>query len=253
MIATRTCGHCRRAQPASASFCGACGFEFEAPSRARELPPPVPSVERRVGVQGRAAIRQLLAFIAILVAAIPIHLMQPGVTAEWLLLDAGMAAVVLGCVAAERGALAPALLSSGRLWLLIAVPIAFVLQWSAALYFSLLEAQFEDAQVGMLEEGIPGWLLLVSVVAMPAVFEELAFRGVFLRSAQHFLRPLAAHTLTAGVFAAIHFDLLSFPFLFALGLALGFLRARSGSLWPAVVLHGFNNAWAVGLLPGGPQ
>jgi len=44
----------------------------------------------------------------------------------------------------------------------------------------------------------------------------------------------------------IHLSVPSFPHLFLMGLALGYLRSRTGSLYAGMVLHFTHN------LPGGP-
>ena len=49
----------------------------------------------------------------------------------------------------------------------------------------------------------------------------------------------------AGLFAIIHVQWLSLPYLFLLGLVLGVLRHRSGSLLPGMVLHFLHNAAVV--------
>jgi len=46
-------------------------------------------------------------------------------------------------------------------------------------------------------------------------------------------------------FAIIHSNWLSIPYLFGLGLVLGILRQRSGSLLPGMVVHMIHNSWIV--------
>ena len=252
MIATRSCPHCGREQAASAAFCEACGQEFRSPRFEQETPPPVPSWERRAGLQGRSAVRVMIALLAALAVAVPFLLDGAERTGTWLIVDALLVGVVLGCTVMERGSLVPLLRNSGGIWLLLALPAAYLMQglgwlWFRALLVLVPETAFAEAFLPQ-----AAWLLLLSAVLVPAIFEELAFRGIFLRSARVFLRPVPAQLLTATAFAAIHFQPLSFPFHFTLGLALGGLRAVSGSLWPPILLHAVNNAIAVGLLPGGP-
>lgn len=251
MITTRACPHCGRAQPGGASFCSACGFEFRAPRFDAEPPPPVPSWDRRAGLQGRPAIRVVVAILAVLAASIPLLFLARDTTAL-LLVDALLAAVVLACVALERGALAPALTASGGWWLALAVPAAYAVQAIGWIYQRILARGLGEAHEGHPFAEMPVWVQWISVVAVAGVFEELAFRGVFLRSAKHFLRPVAAHLLTAAAFAAIHFNPPLFPYHFLVGLTLGGLRERSGSLWPPILMHAAHNAAVLGFLPGAP-
>lgn len=252
MIPTQDCRHCGRTQAASAAFCAACGLEFRPPRLDRETPPPVPSWELRASMQGRPAVRVLVALLAALIVAVPFYFADTGV-AGWLFVDALVVGVVLGCVALEGGALTPSLRASGGWWLLAAVPVGFLMQACGWLWVQLLYGMevVDTSDADSFE--LPGWLLVVSIVLVPAIFEELAFRGIFLRSAQIFLRPVPAHLLTAAVFAGIHFTPLMLPFHFTMGLALGALRAVSGSLWPPILMHAVNNALAIGLLPGSPD
>jgi len=87
---------------------------------------------------------------------------------------------------------------------------------------------------------------LVIVALLPAICEEWAFRGV--------IQPLAAkwtNNVHAGVwmaaflFSAIHLQFHGFLPRMILGAGLGYLAVYSGSLWPAIAAHFFNNAGAI--------
>ena len=85
-------------------------------------------------------------------------------------------------------------------------------------------------------------LVSVLVIAvLPGVCEELVVRGVFLPSLARSLGggrgAGVAVLVSALLFGAIHLDAFRFLFTFALGLVFGFLRLRSGSLWPSVLAH----------------
>lgn len=83
---------------------------------------------------------------------------------------------------------------------------------------------------------------LLAYALLPAVCEELAFRGFILTGLQSRLRPRNAVLLGAFLFALYHMNVfLSVP-MFCLGVALGLLTRRSGSLLPAVSLHFLHNA-----------
>lgn len=47
------------------------------------------------------------------------------------------------------------------------------------------------------------------------------------------------------MFSILHLSPIIFPSHFLMGLALGFLRMRSKSLYPGMLLHGGWNAWVV--------
>ena len=94
-------------------------------------------------------------------------------------------------------------------------------------------------------EGVKRVVILLSVAGLPAIFEELSFRGV--------LQPLLIRAtgsafwgiaLTAIVFSAIHFQFYGFLPRVLLGALFGWLAHRSGSLIPGMAAHFANNALA---------
>lgn len=78
----------------------------------------------------------------------------------------------------------------------------------------------------------------------PALSEELAFRGLILQGLRNSLGAGGAVVLTALLFGIIHIDALQGLGAFFTGLYLGYLTVRSGSIYPAIAAHGFNNLWA---------
>ena len=94
-------------------------------------------------------------------------------------------------------------------------------------------------------EGVKRIVILLSVAGLPAIFEELSFRGV--------LQPLLIRAtgsafwgiaLTAIVFSAIHFQFYGFLPRVLLGALFGWLAHRTGSLIPGMAAHFANNALA---------
>jgi membrane protease YdiL (CAAX protease family) len=86
------------------------------------------------------------------------------------------------------------------------------------------------------------------------IVEEIFFRGGLLRNLRR--RHTAALTLlgTSLLFAAAHLNPRNFfPNLLG-GLAMGYVRILSGSVWPAILLHAaFNSASAFVALRFGPD
>ncbi len=73
------------------------------------------------------------------------------------------------------------------------------------------------------------------------VGEEFIFRGLLLRASLRHISFPAANTVQALLFSAIHFDLAAAPYLFACGLAFGWLARRSGGLLAPIVAHAVFN------------
>lgn len=86
-----------------------------------------------------------------------------------------------------------------------------------------------------------GWSLLL-VAVFPAIFEELAFRGMVQGRLMAILGHREGLLATATAFALAHGASFGLPFHFFLGWYLGSLRDRSGSLFPGMLLHFLYNA-----------
>lgn len=86
-------------------------------------------------------------------------------------------------------------------------------------------------------------LVSLTVIALlPGAAEETVMRGVLLPS---LVAPLGAGGAVAGsalLFAAMHLDAYRFLFTLTIGVALGILRLRTGSLSPSIVTHASLNA-----------
>jgi membrane protease YdiL (CAAX protease family) len=91
---------------------------------------------------------------------------------------------------------------------------------------------------------LPICLFLIAV--MPAVIEELLFRGAL----QNIFKGITGSTtraifLQAFVFATLHFSFYELPSIFMLGIALGYLRSASGSTVYGMVAHFVFNGTSV--------
>ena len=96
----------------------------------------------------------------------------------------------------------------------------------------------------MLPSGGPELLMqFLALCVMPAIAEELLFRGAF----QGLMRPCgsaAAIFAPALLFGVLYLDLAQGLTAFACGVFLGWLAERSGSILPGMLLHLVNNALA---------
>lgn len=82
--------------------------------------------------------------------------------------------------------------------------------------------------------------LLVAVIVAPFC-EEIFFRGFVFMGMSKAMPVWLAVIASAFIFAFAHADLGSFAVLFIIGIALAFLRWRTHSLWPGILLHMLNN------------
>jgi CAAX protease family protein len=95
-------------------------------------------------------------------------------------------------------------------------------------------APFDEAGAGF------GWAVLI-VCVQPAIFEELAFRGVIQGTLQTIISPWQAIFASAALFAILHLSVISIPHLAVMGLVLAWLRMRSGSVYPGMIVHFLHN------------
>ena len=87
---------------------------------------------------------------------------------------------------------------------------------------------------------------LLLVAAIPAIGEELLFRGVLQKLFLKWNGKVHLSVwLTAFLFSAMHFQFLGFVPRFLLGGMLGYLFVWSGSVWLPILAHFTNNAVAV--------
>jgi membrane protease YdiL (CAAX protease family) len=111
----------------------------------------------------------------------------------------------------------------------------------------MFEDSAETLTEQMLNVDTVGGLLfnLVVIALIPAVGEELTFRGVIQQGLTRRMNPHIAIFLSSAIFSFIHFQFYGFlPRLF-LGMLLGYMFYTSGALWTSMLMHFLNNGSAV--------
>ncbi len=114
-------------------------------------------------------------------------------------------------------------------------------------YLKSLEEAAQAATEKMLKADHLGGLLfnLLIIALIPAVGEELTFRGVLQQGLSRRMNPHVAIILAAGIFSFIHFQFYGFLPRMFLGILLGYMFYVSGSLWTSILMHFVNNGTAV--------
>jgi membrane protease YdiL (CAAX protease family) len=100
---------------------------------------------------------------------------------------------------------------------------------------------FESIAAPYRAAGLGFGYLVLDMVLLPAVGEELLFRGVILTGLRELFRTRTSVVVSALLFASIHLSPISFLHLGALGVVLAEVRLRTGSLFPCVLIHGAYN------------
>ena len=113
-------------------------------------------------------------------------------------------------------------------------------------YFAVLKSlgvPFSSATGPFAQAGWPLWTMVMMISVAPALFEELAFRGVIQSSLERVFNARDAWLIQAALFSVLHLSPLVFPSHFLMGLWFGHLRMRTRSLYPGMLVHGAWNAF----------
>jgi sodium transport system permease protein len=94
-------------------------------------------------------------------------------------------------------------------------------------------------------DNIPTWQLYLLVAALPAVCEEIAFRGILLHGLRNRFSPLMLSLVVGLGFGLFHYSLFRIAPTAFLGMILTGIAILTGSLFPGMLLHAGNNAFAL--------
>ncbi|MCK5942895.1 MAG: CPBP family intramembrane metalloprotease [Planctomycetes bacterium] len=117
----------------------------------------------------------------------------------------------------------------------------------AMLYVMMLESLLPDVGSGMesLVERLGLTMSLFVIAVTPAVLEEIIFRGMLQGRLMALFGRFGGFFVTAAAFAIVHGQPAVLPIHLGIGLYLGWLRERSDSLAPCMLLHFLYNGTLV--------
>ncbi len=102
-----------------------------------------------------------------------------------------------------------------------------------------------DVDFGENPTGVFGVILtVISTAVIPPLVEEFACRGVLLGALRKFGDGFAI-LVSAIMFGIMHGNFQQMPFTFLIGVFLGFVTVKCNSIWPAILIHAYNNLSAV--------
>jgi uncharacterized protein len=84
-------------------------------------------------------------------------------------------------------------------------------------------------------------MFLFGTAIVAPIVEELFFRGMLYPLLRRHFPTWLAIVANAAIFAALHFIPILLPMLFVMGLLLAFVRARTESIIPSIIIHALNN------------
>ena len=137
---------------------------------------------------------------------------------------------LLAWAAHSRGSLPEEWFASHLVWVARTFAVPFLAAALGALAFAFVTVR------------TPGRMAL-----LPAVCEELAFRGFILSGLRHMGHKWTAIIISSLFFAAAHALFQQSISAFVLGLVLGFIAVQAGSLLPCILFHAVHNAMPLAL------
>lgn len=126
----------------------------------------------------------------------------------------------------------------------LAIVNGAIYQWTTKL-FPLSRQALESLTSGLDTTRLSSLEILALVAVLPAICEEIAFRGVLLEGLRRRMPETQLCLVSGAIFALFHFDLARALPTLILGAVLALLTLRSGSIYPAMLWHGLNNALAL--------
>lgn len=130
--------------------------------------------------------------------------------------------------------------------ILAVVTLALVLTLSLNVLYHNYLLQFFNIDINALPDENNALITSIYYLAfydclMPAISEELAFRTIIFEKLKKVLSNKEAILLTSILFAILHVDFYATPYLFFVGLTLGWLRQYAKSLLPCMLFHFLHN------------
>ena len=87
-------------------------------------------------------------------------------------------------------------------------------------------------------------LFYLSTAIVPALVEEMAFRGIIMQSLRRYGDWFAV-ICSSIIFGLMHCNLVQIPFAIIAGIAIGYAVIVTESVWTGIIIHFLNNAFSV--------
>lgn len=118
----------------------------------------------------------------------------------------------------------------------------YIVSFTATLFPDWLKTYEDLLKTAGLDSNLSLGMFLYSVILAP-LCEELIFRGVTMRQAKKAIPFWAANLMQAILFGAFHMNMIQGIYAFCLGLILGYVCEKGGSIYYSILLHMLFNFW----------
>ena len=136
------------------------------------------------------------------------------------------------------------------LWIAIALQIGLFSFSELNVWFLEFLARFGYENESIVLPSLDGFGfvgVLFTVALLPAVFEEIIFRGILLKGLRSAFSETVSVLFCGALFAIYHQNPAQTLYQFGCGLAYAFLAIRSNSVLPTMIAHFLNNAFILTL------
>ena len=135
----------------------------------------------------------------------------------------------------------PWLAVPATLLLVIAIhPVIHALRIGVMRLYPLSE-EMKQGLARLFPEDVNFWHLVLLAAVLPAVCEELAFRGFILSGLRHLGHRWRAIIYTAILFGLVHGFLQQQLMAFLVGVVIGYVAVQTGSILPCIIFHMLHN------------
>lgn len=257
-LARPRCAYCGGPLDARWYFCQACATPYTSPESVLPRVTPAPLFPgERIRRRAPQAMTVFWTYAVVLFVGSVVVLLTTGdrnVLAQFVVMDVLMLLTTLVLAFKHGRALLPQLRQPGFThWAGVVgvLAVAPLLALNAGYHEVLTRfVGLEGPSLGqqLREAGFSTAGMVLSICVLPAVTEEIAFRGMV----QHWLHvavtPRQAILYASLLFAGIHLSVPSLPVLFLAGCLLGWMRWKTGSLYPSMLAHFLHNLGVIAFL-----
>lgn len=114
----------------------------------------------------------------------------------------------------------------------------------SSVFLPFPEEMLEKFASQLIPDDFPIWKIMLMLALTPGIVEEMAFRGLLLHGLHRRLRPIALVLVVGVIFGLFHQALFRLIPTAYLGMVLTTVALLSGSIFPCMLLHAGNNAFA---------
>ena len=248
-----SCDRCGRELPSEAKFCPACGQAVGVLGYVSDPPAPVEISDQRIFELHWKKIKLIgLLFGLLLASSFVLGIASRFGEFSWpeIIVVATDALIVLIFATVCRRRIIPLLrlpeASRRSVLEMTVMGVGFFV--SMGIYFAVLQrlgVPMIRVSDHYRKAGYDLFVVFALVSLLPALVEELAFRGVIQSTLEDIFSARDAAIVQAAMFSVLHLSPIVFPSHFIMGLCFGYARSRWRSLFPGMILHASWNALVV--------